>query len=319
MRWLLAPLAWLFGVVVAVRNALYDARVLRVRRAKVPVISVGSLEVGGAGKTPLVMLVCELAAKLGHRVAILTRGYRGALEAVGGEVLPGDDAARAGDEPLLLTRRLCALGVRVYAGKHRHRTAALAVENGATLLVLDDGFQHRALHRDLDLVLVDGRDAARGRDHHLLPWGRLREARTALGRARLVCVRGDGLPPLLSACQQLVRVQDTLLDVVAWPEGRVEALSFLRARELTLVAGIARPERFAAAVEGLGARIVERRIFRDHHAFSPRDLANSRAPLCTTEKDAMRLPPGTRAFVLRHALRLVEGEPELTEALRRLR
>lgn len=310
MKALRRVLAGLYGLGVWLRNALYDRGFFAVKRARVPVLSVGSLEAGGAGKTPLVALLCDRLRAAGRVPAVLTRGYRGALERVGGEVHPGDAAARAGDEPLWLARR--PGGVRVFAGRERVRMAEVAVRAGAQVLVLDDGFQHRRLGRDLDVVLVDG-----GREPAalaLLPAGPLREPVRALGRAGLLVLRGDGPPPRAWR-GPFVRVVDEALGLRVLPGGELLPLASLREREVSLCAGLARPERFAALVALVGARSVEERFFPDHHPFTASDLAGLRGELLTTEKDAVRLPPGVRALVLLHGLRVVEGEGLLDAAL----
>lgn len=309
-------LSWLFGVGVWTRNTLYSKGVLRVRSASVPVVSVGALEAGGSGKTPFTALLCGVAVELGFRPAVLIRGYRGGLERVGGEVAPGATFELVGDEALWLARSLSPIGVRVFAGRDRARLAGLAAARGADLLILDDGFQHRRLRRDLDIVLVDGdRDPT---SLELLPRGPLREPASSLSRAQLLVVRGQGEAPSAWS-RPFVRVSAEAVDVVDPALGSTHPLRFLVDREVTLLAGIARPERFRALVESHGARVVEARFFADHHVFSASDVAAPRAPLLTTEKDATRLPSGTSAWVLRHRLRLVEGESMLREALRVLR
>ena len=167
--WFLAPLSWLWGLVSFCRNTLYDRGWLSISRVERPVVSVGNLVAGGTGKTPLVHLI---ASRFAHRrVAILSRGYG---------PIP--------DEPLLLRRRLSA--VKVYIGKNRVELAKQAIEEGAQLLILDDGFQHRALHRDFDLVILSGADPfGKG---HFLPRGFLRDSPRRLKDADAIFISGKG-------------------------------------------------------------------------------------------------------------------------------
>jgi tetraacyldisaccharide 4'-kinase len=306
-------LALLFGALVRLRNWLYDHGILRSWRAPVPVVCAGSLEVGGAGKTPLALLLTERLRALGWRVALLSRGYRSALERRGGRVSPSDRAARVGDEPLLCARRLPE--VPVYVGRHRSRMAEIAVSEGAEVLVLDDGFQHRRLARDLDVVVVEGGRSLEALD--LLPAGPLREPASGLRRAHLLVVRGSGPAPA-GWPGPVVRVVDEAAGLLQHPQGSPLPLESLAGRRVSLVAGIARPGRFAALARAQGAQLVEERFFPDHHPFTIGDLAGLRAAILTTEKDAVRLPPGTEALVLLHRLRVVEGEGALSEALSRL-
>lgn len=306
-------LAALFGWAVHLRNRLYDRGFLRARRAPVPVVSAGALAAGGAGKTPLARLVAERLRERGLRVAILSHGYRGALRRRGGRVLPGGDAAHAGDEALMLARAL--EDVPVFAGRDRVRLAALAAAGGAKVLVLDDGFQHRRLWRDLDLLLVDG--GSRLEDARLLPAGPLREPLgPALLRTHAVVVRGEGPPPPGYSGPWL-RVVDEAAGLWRHPQGAALPLEELCGRPVALVAGIARPERFAAMARALGAEVIEERFFSDHHRFRPADLAGAPAEILTTAKDAVRLPWGVAALVLEHRLRVVEGSEVLDSLLER--
>jgi tetraacyldisaccharide 4'-kinase len=175
----LNPLSSIYGLAVRARNALYDRRGLRARRLDGPVVSVGNLSAGGSGKTPFVMLLGELLQSRGVKFDVLSRGYgrksRGVLL-----VDPSGLPQEFGDEPLLIARRL---QVPVIVGEDRYEAGRFAEARfGAQLHLLDDGFQHRALARDFDIVLVTPQDAS----DRLLPAGRLREPLSALGRADAV-------------------------------------------------------------------------------------------------------------------------------------
>jgi len=310
-RLLLAPLVLpelLFRAGAALRGALYDRGLLGAARARAPVLSVGNLAVGGSGKTPAALeLVRRLAAR-GRRVALLSRGYgarrRDArVVSDGSRLLLG--AEEAGDEPLLLARR--QPGLRVLCGPRRAELAATAVGGlGADALVLDDGFQHRALGRDLDVVVFDGANPwGNGR---LLPRGPNREGRGALRRGHLCWISrvDQAAEPTLAALRALAReatgrpplesrhaVSDVLDGTLARSLGK-EALAGAR---LLLLCGIGRPHGFRRTVEGLGATVVAERLFPDHHRFADAELSEAfeaaRAAGCdgvaTTEKDAVRL------------------------------
>ncbi len=304
----------LFRAGAAVRGALYARGVLAVERAGVPVISIGNLAVGGAGKTPAAMSVARRLLARGRRVAVLSRGYgaaRSDARVVSDGVRVALDAAEGGDEPVLLARRLP--GVAVLCGPRRAALARTAVAAlGADALVLDDGFQHRALARDLDVVVLDAsRPFGNG---HLLPAGPNREPRAALARAGLVWLsRVDQAEPAAvetlralareATGREPVESRHAIVDVVDAGLARGLGADALRGRRVLLLAGVARPEGVRRTVAALGAEIAVERVFPDHHRFSRGDLDEVRraadAARCelvvTTEKDAVRLDAAAAA------------------------
>ncbi len=337
----LAPAGALFGLAVALRGAAYDRGMAIVTRAGVPVISIGNLAVGGAGKTPATAAIAARLKARGRRVAILSRGYGATrsdprVVSNGERVLLG--AAEGGDEPVLLARRL--FGVPVLCGPRRADVARRAVtEFGADVLLLDDGFQHRKLGRDLDVVLLDASNPfGNGR---LLPAGPNREPPSALRRAGLVWlsrvdqVGADGAEPL-ERLRSLAReasgaglvesrhAPEELLDgMLSRPLG----LGALRGQRVLLLSGLARPGSFRRTVEGLGAEIGGEQRHPDHHRFSEHDLEEALraagrrgcALVITTEKDAVRLPESAardpRVAVLRIHAEIVRGGELLDAAL----
>jgi tetraacyldisaccharide 4'-kinase len=340
-RLLVLPLVAAEGVfraAVALRGALYDRGLLPVARVAAPVISVGNVSVGGAGKTPAAITIAGRLLRRGLRVALLSRGY-GASRRDARVVSDGARlllaAAEAGDEPALVARRLP--GVAVLCGPRRAELARIAIADlRADVLLLDDGFQHRALARDLDLVVLDAADAfGNGR---LLPAGPNREPRAALRRAGLVWLsRVDQAEPaalerlrslaLEATGRRPIESRHAPADVL---DGGLRAglgLGALRGRRALLLAGIARPAGFRRTVAALGAEIVAERTFPDHHPFTAAELeaalGAAREARCdvvvTTEKDAVRLPPAaagdSRLRVVRIDAEIVAGERELEAAL----
>lgn len=328
----------LFRAGVALRGALYESGIFRAERAGVPVVSIGNVAVGGAGKTPAAMAVARRLLTRGRRVAILSRGYGATrrdarVVSDGHRVLLG--AAEAGDEPALVARRLP--GVRVLCGPRRTEIARAAVEAlGADALLLDDGFQHRSLARDLDVVVLDAADAfGNGR---LLPAGPNREPRSALRRAGLLWLsRVDQADPVeLDALRALARdatgkapveSRHAPVDVLDGDLSRSFGPGALRGRRVLLLAGVARPSGFRRTLAALGAEVAAERIFPDHHRFGGGEIEDAlRAAegagceaVVTTEKDAVRLPGGAagdpRVRVVRIDAEIVAGEDVLDAAL----
>jgi tetraacyldisaccharide 4'-kinase len=272
------PLSSLFGFGVRTRNALYDRRVMRARRLRGPVVSIGNLSVGGSGKTPFVLLLGELLKARGIRFDILSRGYGRETHGVA-LVDPAGSAHSFGDEPLLLARRL---GIPVIVGESRYRAGVFAEEKfGSQLHLLDDGFQHRSLARDFDIVLLTPEDI---RDR-LLPAGRLREPLTSLSRADAIVLTSSASKDALSLDGQLV-----------WRVRRGIVPGKLPARPVVFC-GIARPKNFVLQLRTAGVEPAAEAIYRDHHAYSEKDIRDlldlqqrSEADgFVTTEKDAVNL------------------------------
>ena len=270
------PFSALFASGVAARNALYDRKWLTVRALSKPVVSVGNISVGGSGKTPFVIALGTLLKERGIAFDVLSRGYgRDSAETL--IVDPEGAPERFGDEPLLISRKL---EVPVIVGADRYQAGLLAEQKFSSRLhILDDGFQHRRLHRDFDIVLLQPGDV----EDTLLPFGRLRESLSALRRADSVV-----LPPGVTA---------PVGDALVWRAERKVIPPVTAMTRVIAFCGIARPHQFFAALKQSGIDVAETVSFSDHHRYRQRDMdrllqAKARhgaQGFITTEKDAINL------------------------------
>lgn len=306
LRWLAAPLAPFYGAVVRLRNRAFDAHPERASRVGVPVISIGNLSTGGTGKTPLTLLLAESLQAAGWANAVVSRGYGGKRTSEVMDVGPESKAAQVGDEPLLLARRLGPGRVVVARERAAGAARALALNPSAKALLLDDGFQHRALHRDLDLLVLDG--VRRWGNGKMLPMGDLREPQDSAKRAHALVVTRGGLAP-----------KD---EVEAWwkqygsggptfyVDFAIGALRSFNAKDgpqrlelpakglghLFAFCGLGHPEAFFADLLVAGLSWSGTKIFRDHHSVRPGELRQVQEAaakegatgLVCTEKDAVK-------------------------------
>jgi tetraacyldisaccharide 4'-kinase len=292
------PLAALFWLVSTLRRLAYRRGVLASARLPVPVVVVGNLTVGGAGKTPLVIWLARHLGDRGIRVGVLSRGYGGDTRAFPVEVTATTDPGLVGDEPVLIALRA---GCPVVVDPDRGRGARWLLERQpCDLLVADDGLQHYRLARDLEIVVVDGE--RRFGNGLLLPAGPLREGRGRLRTVDLVVVNGGVPQPGEHAMALRAREAWAL----AQPENR-RSLEAWRGQRVHAVAGIGNPERFFRMLEGLGLA-VDALPFPDHHAFRAADIdPPGGRPVLMTEKDAVKC----RAFAgPRHWVVPVDAEPD---------
>jgi tetraacyldisaccharide 4'-kinase len=285
----LLPLSWLYGAAALLRRSCHDAGLARPARLPCPVISIGNITAGGTGKTPMTIYIATVLKAAGLSPLIVSRGYRGSASKGGGIVSDGRqlmmDAGRSGDEPLLMAERLP--GVPVAVGRNRYRMAIEAIERfSPDVVLLDDGFQHFQLARDVDIVLLD--QAAPLGNGRLLPAGPLREPPDVVRKADIIIfTRADRpagrrparLEALISGkpCFSAVHVPV----VTAWIDGKeagsggdrplpeTEALSRRRAY---VFCGLADNQAFLDGVRDLGADIAGRRFFPDHHTCTAADL-----------------------------------------------
>jgi len=297
----LRALATLYRAALKLRDRHYD-RPGSIRRASLPVLSVGNLTVGGTGKTPLVAWLARGLADAGHRPAVVTRGYGGTAGRGPLVLSRGDGPVRpvteCGDEPYLLASTL--EGVHVVVGSDRWAGAEAAAGQGCDVVILDDGFQHRRLARNLDLVLLDaGSPFGNGR---LLPAGPLREPPSALARADLLLLTRCAADHDLADFERTVRIHNPEAPVLAAGHRRLgffagETGPVAPPRRALVFCAIGNPGRFRADVEAEGVEVVAFLSRRDHHRFGERELlglqsraASADAVLVTTEKDRVRLP-----------------------------
>lgn len=273
-------LSTIYGAVVRARNAAYERRWLPSRALEGQVISVGNLSAGGSGKTPFVMLLGELLKTRGIQFDVLSRGYgrssRGVLL-----VDPGGLAQQFGDEPLLIARKL---QVPVVVGEDRYEAGRFAESKfGPRLHLLDDGFQHRGLARDFDIVLVTPQDAK----DKLLPAGRLREPLSSLSRADAVVLASGASPD-----------QFPVQGKIVWRVKRGIAAQGIPERPIVFC-GIARPQSFVLQLRAANVEPAAEAFYRDHHAYTEQDVRellklkqkSEAGGFVTTEKDAINLGP----------------------------
>jgi tetraacyldisaccharide 4'-kinase len=296
-----------YRAALAARAASYRVGLLSTRGLPVPVISVGNVTVGGSGKTPLAEVVALVLAEMGARPAVISRGYgrrsRGVrIVADGTRVLLG--AGDGGDEPVLLAERLP--GIPVVVGENRYEAGAVALGRcGAGALVLDDGFQHKTLAKDLEIVAISGYlPWGNGR---LFPRGSLREPLSALARADVVVVTNPATPAVTSDVAHVLRrkgsraaVLSGVYQPMALRRGdgcHPENPETLAGRKVLALAGLAAPGGFVATADGLGAEVVDVLEFPDHYWYTADDLARVVAhardkgaeAVLTTEKDWVRI------------------------------
>lgn len=254
--WYLAPLSWGYAFIVYFRNLLYDFKILKITKVPCTVVSVGNIVAGGTGKTPFVAMLASTFPN--RKVAILSRGY-----------------GQIPDEAMLLSKRFT-----VFVGKNRAKLAE-KIAKDFDLILLDDGFQHRKLHRDIDIVLTR-------EEKHYLPWGFLRDSPKRLRRAILFDEKELHL--------NVSRILDLNGNEVS-----------LEGKELFLFCGIARPDKFRNTVENLGVKIAGQKIFADHAMIDLALLPKGHSYLCT-EKDAVKLPKSNLPiFYLEMQMEVVQG------------
>jgi tetraacyldisaccharide 4'-kinase len=286
--------------VAQLRRAWYERVPTRAQSLGRPVISVGNLVVGGSGKTPVVAALARLLIEKGERPAILSRGYGRRRREDGVLVVSSPErvlepAERSGDEPQMLARALP--GVPVLVSPNRHLAGTLAERRfGCTVHLLDDGFQHVQLRRDIDLLLMTKGDL----DEHVLPSGRLREPLVAARSADAVLVTGTEDDAQEVAATVGIDVAFRVVPQFGQPraiDANGGGAAALPGRRAVAVAGIARPERFFAAARAEGWELLREIPYRDHFWFGARDVERIAAAavgagadvILTTEKDAMRL------------------------------
>ena len=325
----LLPLSLIYRSAVFLRNGLFELGILKQRKMRCPVISVGNLTVGGTGKTPLAVMLANVLRENGYRPAVLSRGYGSSSSSPvtvvsdGERILTG--CAQAGDEPLLIARS-CP-GVAVLTGASRALAGRQATDRlGADILILDDGFQHRHVARDINILLADrARPFGNG---FLLPAGPLREPPNAMDRADLIIVTdsddggaGDFPPDVrIRSVAPLFRGVRRPKDIRHGGTGQILPLTSLRDARICAFSGIGSPESFCKTLRSLGAELVCCLDFPDHHRYRREDLDRIEAAaagvkaamIVTTEKDGVHLEDFPffleKVFFLRIAMEIIPNE-----------
>lgn len=307
LKWLFLPLGILHLGIVRLRNRLYDAGIFKARRLPRPVISIGNIQMGGSGKTPLVLELLDGLQEEGLRVGVLTRGYkRGSRD--NRILLPGGESAATvqliGDEAALILKKLRSGALGVGADR-REVGQELLRRQEVEVFLLDDGFQHRRLHRDLDICLID---VSRWAEHpFLFPFSSLRDAKASLRRTGAILLtkfekcsdKAEALKARLEKTYRapVFKTAFVFHSLTKLKDGRPLDPGEIKAKPVAALCGIANPEHFFEMLESEGFRIVYRKAFPDHHDYALQELreveTTARAAgaegLLVTEKDAVKL------------------------------
>lgn len=293
-----------FGWAASIRALLYSSGFLKQKRLSCPVISIGNITVGGTGKTPFVIHLARRFVKEGISIAILSRGYKrkkdsSPLVSNGNTIFLSPE--ESGDEAFLMAQRL--KNIPVLVGKDRFRNGLMALQKIKVQgFLLDDGFQHLSLYRDLNIVLIDSLIGFGS--GHLLPRGILREPLSSLQRADLFILTKvkekkdcHSLESKLKELQPRAKIFHSHYEPIEFvnPFGEVQELSMMKGRRALVFSGIARPETFSSLLEQVGIEIQKELVFPDHHSYSSSDLERIRREargvdfVVTTEKDMVKL------------------------------
>ncbi len=293
-----------YGGAVRARSLFYSVGLLKTRRLPCPVISIGNITVGGTGKTPLAMALAKGLMEKGISVAILSRGYKG--KKVSGSVVSDGKTIflspkESGDEPFLMAKT--CQGIPVLVGRDRFTNGSVALQQfGVRGLLLDDGYQHLSLHRNINILLVDAHIGFG--DHSLLPRGVLREPLSHLRRTDFFLLTKVENPETIQPLERKIheihpasKVFHSHYEPVSLvsPDGSEEELESLKGRKILVLSGVANPPYFSSMLRRCGAEVVGEAIFPDHHSYTPEDLSSveekSKKADCvvTTEKDMVKL------------------------------
>jgi tetraacyldisaccharide 4'-kinase len=274
----LLPLSWFFCTIAVLRRWAYNLGLLKVHRLPVPVVIVGNISVGGTGKTPLVTWLVAYLKQQGYRPGIVSRGYGGGANHWPQQVRPDSDPRMVGDEAILLARR-CACPMSVGPDRVAAATALLEYTD-CDIIVSDDGMQHYALGRDVEIAVVDG--VRRFGNGHCLPAGPLREPQSRLQTVDMVITNG-----VAGVREYSMKLEpDMLWNLSSSREHKT--LSAFRGKTVHAVAGIGNPQRFFAQLGESGIHVIEH-PFPDHHHFNAADIQfNDELPVLMTEKDAVK-------------------------------
>lgn len=275
---LFIPLSWVFSLIVKIRLLCYKKGWLKVTRVSVPVIVVGNITVGGTGKTPLVIWIAQLLLKAGYRPGVISRGYGGIASSWPQQVREDSDPRVVGDEAKILAKRT---GCPVAVGPDRPKSAQALIDHyQCDVIISDDGLQHYALCRDIEIAIVDGE--RRYGNRYLLPAGPLREPVERLKEVDLVVCNG-----LAHAHEFALKVEgDEAINVL--DETRVKPLTAFQMASIQAVAGLGNPTRFFSHLKKFDLKI-EPHVFPDHYEFTQKDLEfNASQTVMMTEKDAVK-------------------------------
>ncbi len=303
LRWLLWPLSLLYGAAVVTRAWLYRIGLLIQKRLNGVVISVGNLTTGGTGKTPMVMLLAQRLFERGKRIGILSRGYRGQVKTDQGAATDPDAASSVilSDETWLMQRHLGSK-VRLGVGRDRYSHGRTLAQQGIDWFILDDGFQHLRLARDVNILLLDALDPFG--NGHLLPAGRLREPKSAMARADLVVITRSAHAPAVEAVVRrftpvpIFYAQPELKEVYLEDRGTEDTKTAdWLGKRMFVFCGIGNPQAFVENVAHWGMEVAGHMAFRDHHRYTPADAAEierraaaaGAQTLICTEKDSYNL------------------------------
>lgn len=278
ISWLLLPLSWLYCLVVFIRRKLYRLNILKSYRARKPIVVVGNIVVGGSGKTPLLLSLCDYVQKKGYRPGVVSRGYGGNITGVK-QVSEQDSADVVGDEPLMIFQRS---KLPVVVGADRVAAIDYLLEhNDCDIVFSDDGLQHYRMQRDLEIAVID---SERGLGNGFcLPAGPLRERRTRLQEVDIIVYNGAG-PDTEDRCTY--SLQPVNLTKLGGEENRL--LASLEHKPVHAIAGIGNPVRFFKQLSQTGAVITEH-AFPDHHSYKQEDFSGwDDACIVMTEKDAVK-------------------------------
>ena len=287
--------SYFYGFGSRMKNFLYDNKILKPKKVNAYVISVGNMTTGGVGKTPVVSEIAKYLVNLGQRVAIVSRGYGGKLDNSKINMISDGtsvyfDAVQAGDEPYWLAEN--TQGAYVFTCRNRYLAAKMAVEKfGIQVIILDDGFQHRKLHRDLDIVLMD---SVKGfGNEHLLPAGPLREGPEALERIDKLVVVSKSVKH--ETAERVAKIMHKRLNIptsVCYTEPDYvynikTGQRLMEGLAVTAMCAIGQPQQFYDFLSDY--QVVKTVTFDDHHQYAPIDIVDISGSIITTEKDAVKL------------------------------